>query len=79
MRSKEDWCASYILDDSAVSLIKRNKRLCEDWFLEAVDCDFDEDVVSPENDRAEDSGVSRKKESSTGDGSLDSIAEDYFG
>jgi len=76
VRSKEDWAATYILDDSAVTLIDRNKHLFEDWFLDAVDCDFDEGVVSPDNggaDRSEE--VNRK----SGDESLDEIADSYFG
>lgn len=37
MRSKDDYCHTYILDTSAVTLIERNKHLFEDWFLSAVD------------------------------------------
>jgi len=79
MRSKDDWCCTYLLDDSLLTLLDRNEWLFEDWFLDAVDCDFDEDVVSPENggaDREEE--VSRKSQNS-GNGSLDEIADDYFG
>ena len=36
MRSKDDWCDTYILDTSAVTLIDRNDYLFEDWFLDAV-------------------------------------------
>jgi Rad3-related DNA helicase len=36
MRSKDDWCDTYILDTSAVTLIERNEYLFEDWFLDAV-------------------------------------------
>jgi Rad3-related DNA helicase len=74
MRSADDWCATYILDDSAVQLINRNEHLMEDWFLEAVDCDYDASVVSPENGRTEDTGVDRKDS-----GELDEIADEYFG
>jgi Rad3-related DNA helicase len=45
MRSKDDWCHTYILDSSVHSLLDRNKHLFESWFLEAVDID-------PEGDRA---------------------------
>ena len=36
MRSKDDWCHTYILDKSAADLIDRNAYLFEDWFLDAV-------------------------------------------
>jgi Rad3-related DNA helicase len=36
MRSKDDWCDTYILDTSATTLIERNEYLFEDWFLDAV-------------------------------------------
>jgi len=77
MRSKDDWCASYVLDDSAVQLIERNDHLMEDWFLDAVDCDFDEQVVSPDNDGTvgSDDDTVRADEQS----SLDDIADQYFG
>jgi Rad3-related DNA helicase len=45
MRSKNDWCHTYILDTSAVQLIERNEHLFEDWFKSAVD-------IEPEGDRA---------------------------
>ncbi len=41
MRSKDDWCHTYVLDKSAVDLIDRNKHLFEDWFLNAVDVEPD--------------------------------------
>jgi Rad3-related DNA helicase len=37
MRSKDDWCHTYILDKSAAGLIEKNEYLFEDWFLDAVD------------------------------------------
>lgn len=40
MRSRDDWCHTYILDKSAVDLIDRNEYLFEDWFMSAVDIDF---------------------------------------
>lgn len=48
-RSKNDWSATYILDQSAIDLINRSEYLFEDWFLNAVNCDFNEEVVSPSN------------------------------
>jgi Rad3-related DNA helicase len=45
MRSKDDWCHTYILDKSAAELIEKNGHLLEDWFKSAVD-------VDPEGDRA---------------------------
>lgn len=39
VRSKEDHAVFYILDESAVDLVKRNRRLFHDWFLEAIDID----------------------------------------
>jgi Rad3-related DNA helicase len=36
VRSKDDEAAFYILDESAIGLIKRNKELFHDWFLEAL-------------------------------------------
>jgi Rad3-related DNA helicase len=41
MRSKDDWCHTYILDQSAVGLIEKNEYLFEDWFLRAVDVEAD--------------------------------------
>ena len=38
MRSKEDYCVTYLLDSSFDSLLNRNKDLFEPWFLESVDC-----------------------------------------
>lgn len=39
MRSKEDYCVTYLLDSSFETLIERNKNLFEDWFLESIDCE----------------------------------------
>jgi len=76
MRSKDDWCCTYLLDSSLITLIERNKYLFEDWFLEAVDCDYDASVVSPENGGSDSTEeVSRKSTSSQ---SLDEIADDFF-
>jgi Rad3-related DNA helicase len=47
MRSKDDWCHTYVLDKSAAELIEKNNYLFEDWFLDAVDIDPD-----AEEDRA---------------------------
>lgn len=44
MRSKDDWCHTYILDESAATLIERNKHLFEDWFLDAVDVAANSDL-----------------------------------
>jgi len=77
-RSKEDWSATYLLDTSAVELIERNEHLCEGWFLDAVDCDFNEDVVSPDNGGQSREGEVDRKSSGTGDDDLDAIADDYF-
>jgi len=78
MRSKDDWCATYLLDDSLLTLLDRNEWLFEDWFLDAVDCDFDEDVVSPDNGgKSREDEVSRKSQG-TGNDSLDQIADDMF-
>ena len=41
MRSKDDYCATYLLDESFKSLIDRNERLFEDWFIESIDCEND--------------------------------------
>jgi len=41
MRSKDDYCATYLLDESFKSLIDRNGRLFEDWFMESIDCEND--------------------------------------
>lgn len=78
MRSKDDWCATYILDDSAVNLIERNEHLFERWFLDSVDCDYDESVVNPDNGRqSRENEVERKTD--TGQEDLDDIADEYFG
>jgi len=37
MRSKDDWCQTYVLDTSAATLIERNEHLFEGWFKAAVD------------------------------------------
>jgi len=39
MRSKEDYCVTYLLDKSFDNLLNKNKDLFEDWFLDAVDCE----------------------------------------
>jgi hypothetical protein len=44
MRSKDDWCHTYILDKSAADLIDRNEYLLEDWFLDAVDVQSSDDI-----------------------------------
>jgi len=44
MRSKDDWCVTYLLDSSFKTLINRNKHLFEDYFLKAVDCETHLDV-----------------------------------
>lgn len=36
IRSKDDWGVTYILDESAVGLMKRSRDLFHDWFLEGV-------------------------------------------
>jgi Rad3-related DNA helicase len=41
MRSKDDYCATYLLDSSFDTLIDRNKGLFEDWFLDSIDCEND--------------------------------------
>ena len=41
MRSKDDYCVTYLLDESFKSLIDRNGRLFEDWFMESIDCEND--------------------------------------
>jgi len=45
MRSKDDWCHTYVLDQSAAELMEKNNHLFEDWFDSAID-------VDPEGDRA---------------------------
>jgi Rad3-related DNA helicase len=79
MRSKDDWCATYILDDSAVTLIERNKHLFEDWFLDAVDCDFDEQVVSPSSDTGWSDPTESSRSGRTENDELDDIADEHFG
>lgn len=44
MRSKDDWCVTYLLDSSFESLLDRNEHLFEPWFLDSVDCYTDLDV-----------------------------------
>jgi Rad3-related DNA helicase len=44
MRSKDDWCQTYVLDTSAATLIERNEHLFEDWFLDSVDEQSGEDL-----------------------------------
>jgi len=41
MRSKDDYCVTYLLDESFKSLIDRNGRLFEGWFMESIDCEND--------------------------------------
>ncbi|EGQ44281.1 MAG: Rad3-related DNA helicase [Candidatus Nanosalina sp. J07AB43] len=51
MRSKDDWCISYLLDSSFQSLLDRNKDLFESWFLESVDCYTERDYYGqPDTD-----------------------------
>lgn len=38
MRSKDDWCVTYLLDSSFTSLLDKNKHLFEPWFLDSVNC-----------------------------------------
>jgi len=85
-RSREDWSATYVLDDSAVQLIERNDHLFENWFLDAVDCDFDEDVVAPDTSGVESDQPERSDPPERSDAdppvrqsSLDDIADEYFG
>lgn len=44
MRSKDDWCHTYVLDQSAAEMIDRNEYLMEDWFMDAVDVDPGNDI-----------------------------------
>ena len=44
MRSKDDWCCTYLLDSSFKSLLNRNRNLFEPWFLEAVNCHVADEV-----------------------------------
>lgn len=48
MRSKNDWCVTYLLDSSFKSLLNRNRDLWEPWVLEAINCQTDLDVHRPE-------------------------------
>jgi len=48
MRAKDDWCATYILDKSAVDGIHRNTDVLEGWFKESVDVELSDDVPWPE-------------------------------
>ncbi len=36
VRSERDWCDSYILDASFENLVRRNRKLFPEWFIEAV-------------------------------------------
>jgi len=36
VRSEEDWCNFYVLDDSAANMLDSRDYLFEDWFLDAV-------------------------------------------
>lgn len=36
MRSKDDYCTTYLLDSSIKTLIQRNRELFEPWFLESI-------------------------------------------
>lgn len=44
MRSKDDWCVSYLLDESFDNLIDMNQELFETWFLDSIDCNTHLDV-----------------------------------
>jgi Rad3-related DNA helicases len=46
MRSKDDWCTTYLIDSSFKSLLQRNRNLFEDWFLDAVNCDPADEVTA---------------------------------
>jgi len=48
MRSKDDYCVTYLLDSSFRSLLNRNEHLFEGWFLESINCQTDLDVMRPE-------------------------------
>ena len=36
VRSKDDWGETYILDRTALKLIKKYEKECPDWFLERL-------------------------------------------
>jgi len=44
MRSKDDWCRTYLLDSSFENLLNKNEDLFEPWFLESIDCYTDLDI-----------------------------------
>jgi len=44
MRSKTDYCVTYLLDSSFKSLLNRNRGLFEDWFLEALNCEVSDEI-----------------------------------
>lgn len=44
MRSRDDWCHTHVLDQSAATLIERNEYLLEDWFTDAVDEQPSDDI-----------------------------------
>jgi len=50
MRSKDDWCVTYLLDSSLKKLLRKNKNLFEPWFRNSVDCDTDLDVFRNPDD-----------------------------
>jgi hypothetical protein len=49
MRSKDDWCCTYLLDKSFKYLLKEYDYLCETWFLESIDCYTELDVYKSES------------------------------
>ena len=51
MRSKTDYCVTYLLDSSFKTLINRNRNLFEGWFLESINCDVGDemDAMVPES------------------------------
>jgi len=44
MRSKDDWCYTYVLDESVTQLLERNSYLFEDWFEAAVDVEASDEL-----------------------------------
>jgi Rad3-related DNA helicase len=44
MRSKDDYCVTYLLDSSFRNLLNKNEHLFEPWFLDSIDCFTDLDV-----------------------------------
>ena len=44
MRSKDDYCVTYLLDSSFRKLLNKNEHLFEPWFLDSIDCYTDLDV-----------------------------------